>query len=240
MPTNIYYVYAYLREDGTPYYIGKGKGNRYKKRHSIAIPPIDRIQFLQENMSEEDAYTLEIELIEKYGRKNDGSGILRNSTSGGDGGDTSKSEGFMNWFNSEDRKALDNRSSERMRTNNPMFSEEVKRKTHTPEIHKKISESNKGKQKSDQHRQKLRESSLSQREEISIRTKKSWEDNRESLKIILKNATSRIAQLSEDEFQKWLIKQNLYDKLGRPNGRVKGIIDKRGVTAEYYPERVKL
>ena len=84
-------------------------------------------------------------------------------------------------------KALDNRTSERMKTNNPMFSEEVKRKTHTPEIHKKISESNKGKKISDQHRQKLRESSLSQRDDISVRTKKSWEENRESLKIILKN-----------------------------------------------------
>lgn len=240
MPDNIYYVYAYLREDGTPYYIGKGKGNRYKKRHSIAIPPINRIQFIQENMLEEDALTLEKELILKYGRKNEGSGILRNSTVGGDGGDTSNSEGYKSWFNSQERRELDKKTSERMKKNNPMFSEEVKKKVFTPELSEKISKANKGVPKSDEHKEKLRESSLRQSEEISIKTKQFWENNKESMKIILKQAIRKKVELPEEEFQKWIMKQNLYDKLGRPNGRVKAIIDRRGVTAEYYPDRVKL
>ena len=85
MPTSIYYVYAYLREDGSPYYIGKGKGNRYKNRHTISIPPKDRIQFIQQNLSESDAFTLETELIAFYGRKDMNTGILRNLTDGGEG-----------------------------------------------------------------------------------------------------------------------------------------------------------
>lgn len=80
-----YYVYEYLREDGTPYYIGKGTGKRWQEKHTVNVPPKDRVRFVADRLTEQEAWDLEIALIAKYGRKDLGTGILRNLTNGGDG-----------------------------------------------------------------------------------------------------------------------------------------------------------
>jgi hypothetical protein len=84
-----YYTYAYLREDKTPYYIGKGKGRRiFDKENRTSCPvPKDkrRIIFLKQNLTEEQAFIHEIYIISVFGRKNNGTGILRNLTDGGEG-----------------------------------------------------------------------------------------------------------------------------------------------------------
>ncbi len=83
----IYYTYAYLREDGTPYYIGKGKEDRIKsKQRNINQPKnISRIIFLKQNLTEEEAFKHEIYMIFIFGRKDLKTGILHNKTNGGDG-----------------------------------------------------------------------------------------------------------------------------------------------------------
>ena len=81
-----YYTYAYLREDGTPYYIGKGRKNRINNQHvNVPVPPKDRRVYLKQGLSEIDAYRHEMYLIDVLGRKDLGTGMLINRSPGGEG-----------------------------------------------------------------------------------------------------------------------------------------------------------
>jgi len=73
-----FYVYQYITDLGTPYYIGKGSGRRMHRHHTkTTVPPVERRIVIKDGLTNEEAKQLEGELITKYGRKLDG-GILDN------------------------------------------------------------------------------------------------------------------------------------------------------------------
>lgn len=81
-----FYAYLWLREDGTPYYAGKGSGRRaFTSKGHVVHRPLDssRILILIRGF-EAEAFKTEIELIRNWGRKDLGTGCLRNLTDGGE------------------------------------------------------------------------------------------------------------------------------------------------------------
>jgi hypothetical protein len=92
---NNYYIYAHIRPDKNEiFYIGKGKGTRSKsrnKRNKIWNDIVNKnngvykIIFLNLNLSEEEAFKLEMQYILEKGRLCDNTGCLANLTLGGEG-----------------------------------------------------------------------------------------------------------------------------------------------------------
>ena len=139
-PPEGFYVYAYLREDGTPYYIGKGKGIRawaHARRERIHGPgDQSRIEIISHCLTEDHAHLLEIQLISEYGRRDNNTGILHNITSGGEG---------------QRGRIVSQLTRERL-------SKSLKGKVQSAEHRKKNSLANTGKPKSKQAIQKRKES----------------------------------------------------------------------------------
>ena len=144
MTYNIFYVYQYLREDGSPYYIGKGSGYRIsEKKHSVIVPPKLYRQFVGKNLSEADAYALEGWLTHKYGLLIDNTGILENKIHGG--GNVSP-EGFTGKHHSDySKEKISNGNLGKKRTNE----------------HKK----NYSKPKTKEHAEKIRQANIGRKDD---------------------------------------------------------------------------
>jgi len=151
---NNYYTYAYLREDGTPYYIGKGKDNRIfsKNRKGIRVPKDrNRIIFLKQNLYEKEAFDHEIYMIFIFGRKDLGTGILHNRTNGGDGVTGPKTEDYKRKM-SEIMKGENNPSYGKRGKNSILYGKKLSEETKD-----KIRKSLTGRKLSEEHMKKLSE-----------------------------------------------------------------------------------
>jgi hypothetical protein len=83
----MFYTYLWLREDGTPYYVGKGKGKRgfTSRLHRVKCPNDNSRIVVQNHSSEKEAFVAECFLINFYGRIDLKTGCLANLTEGGEG-----------------------------------------------------------------------------------------------------------------------------------------------------------
>lgn len=157
---NIYYVYMYLREDGTPYYIGQGKGRRAQSTHRRVPVPKNKsnIRFIIEDISEDEAFMWEELWIDFFGRKDLGTGCLRNMSAGGEGtsGKSEETRAKLSAANIGNKNALGH-----------ILSEEAKEKISSVHRNKRHSEETKAKM-----RNKVRSDELKHRWSIAKLGKK--------------------------------------------------------------------
>lgn len=145
------YVYQHIRLDTNKiFYVGISKSKKYNraylkvKRNSYWTNIINKteykVEIIKDNISWEEACIIEKELIAKYGRKDNNTGILANMTDGG--------EGKVNVVYTEQQKEkLKNQFKNLERTDNWKNNIKLAKigTKHSEETKKKISQSNKGK-----------------------------------------------------------------------------------------------
>jgi hypothetical protein len=148
-----FYTYLWLREDGTPYYVGKGKGKRgfISAGHSYHRPKDSTRIITQEWPSESDAFVAEKFLISYYGRMDLGTGLLANRTDGGDG-----TSGYRWTQDHKDKISISHQGKKRSKTHCRNISKSMMGNTRTLGI---------------KYSDKVRE-------KVSIAMKKSWDARR--------------------------------------------------------------
>ena len=156
------YEYRLPESDGGhTYYVGQGNYDRpyhshpyrgYKRNPCIKPKDKNQIVIIKDNLTEQEAKDLEIELIAKHGRIDLGEGYLINRTDGGEGTNGYIASEETRRKMSESRKGIP-RTEETKRK----ISEAQKGKTKTEETRRKLSEVNKGKIVTEETKRKISE-----------------------------------------------------------------------------------
>jgi hypothetical protein len=219
---NRFYTYAYLREDGSPYYVGKGSGKRAYSNHGRNIlKPEDesKIIILKKNLDEEDAYQHEVYMIAIFGRKDLGTGILYNKTNGG--------EGNRGLLMSEETK----RKMSEKRKNKPLHKNFIKAAI---EYNEKF---NRGVPKSEECKRKISESLKGRfiKEDNPFYGKKHTEESINKMKEKLKTIERPETTIYKNSI--WItdgiISKRLQNGLEIPEGWVKGRVHKKNIYPKY-------
>ena len=167
-----YYTYAYLREDRTPYYIGKGRLKRaWSKQHSVRLPPKERILILKQDMTNEEACRHEVYMVSVFGRQDLGTGILRNMTAGGEGAVERSAE--LNKKVSDKMKGV-KKTKEHVRK----ASMAKKGYKHTEAAKEKMRQAKLGKAPHNKGKKRTTPVSAETREKLRLAALKQWEDGR--------------------------------------------------------------
>ncbi len=215
---NMAYVYIYYdprKSPIEPIYVGKGKGKRMSFHKNRAQNPIlkrklDKIKDLGlepiiekfiDNISDEEALKIEIELITKYGRIDLKTGPLCNLTEGGDGtsGRIASEETKKLW--SEQRKGKKQTEAQYEANCNRTISEETREKQrqankghsrHTPEQIKILKEFNTGRKASQETLDKLSK---------QRKGKQTKSDNPAAIKVNIYNSTGELKYNCHGDFK---------------------------------------
>jgi len=189
-----FYVYAhYIPNQSQPFYIGRGCNGRAYSDYGrsewwkrVVNKYGYEVKILHDNLSNDLANRLEMQLIKEYGRKNLGTGCLINLTDGGDGmaGLVITEEHRKN--NSNALKAMGDKHPSRQPSYRQRLSEN--NPTKRPEVREKISKNNAMKDPEKVAKLRNRKRSEETKRKISeanrrrVRTEESKEKTRQSIK----------------------------------------------------------
>lgn len=211
-----YYVYVYYDPrvcPKVPIYVGKGKGDRYKHhiskgaKNDHLLNKINKIldskmspviEIFKDQLTNEEAIALEIQLISKFGRADKNLGTLCNWTDGGDGTIGYKHSAKTKKLFSEQRKGKKQTEKQYKANCSRILSESTKAKIsvsnkghsrHTSAQIEKIKEHNRNRQITDEMRKKWSKTRLG-----NTITKANYPPIEELISMIEKSSKNKVAK----------------------------------------------